>query len=298
MSTLSQLVDRILATLQGFARDGEEVTYLTTETAVDDLTFTVNEPLLLSQGLAEIGEELLWIQRVDANSSTVTIAPFGRGYQGSTAAVHEVNSLVKNKPLFPRHNVVQAVNDAIGGVYPDLYVKASTEFPYVAARTTYELPATAEQVHSIRWEDIGPSRAWLPIQRYRFDPNADTTVFPSGRSLDLYQAPVPGRTIQVVYSKAASQFTASSQEFTTATGLPASCEPVIVYGACFRLVGFMESPRLQPNAIESQVRTTGLQPGSSRYAAQHFMQLYQLALMGERERLNRSDPTSAHFRYI
>lgn len=298
MSTLAKITDRIIATLQGFSRDQDEQTYLTTSISDVDLTFTVNEPKLISQGLIEVGDELMWVTRVDNTTGTVTVAPFGRGYQLSSAATHDENCPVSNNPKFPRSFIVSTVNDAINGVYPDLYVRATTTFPFSAARVTYEMPATAEQIHKISWQDIGPSKRWVPISRYRFDPAADTDEFASGKSVDLYQSAVPGRTVKVVYQQAPSLFSDPAQEFTTTTGLSATAEDCVVYGALFRLVGMLESPRLQLTAVESQLRAQLIQPGSTKASAQHFMQLYQLALISERERLMRSDPISAHFRYI
>lgn len=298
MSNLRQIIDRIASNLQGFTRDQDEQTYITGAIDADDLTMTVNEPKLITQGIVEIDEELLWVQRVDNSSGSVTVSPFGRGYLSTTAASHTSNSAVLNNPKFPRSQIHAAIDDAVDSVYPDLYVLANYEFSYVAARSTYEVPAAVDQVHRLTWENIGPSRTWLPLTRWNFDPTANTTRFPSGKSIDLFQAPIPGRTVRLTYIKPPSKFTDYSTEFATATGLNSTAEDVIVYGACYRLVGFLESPRLQIQSIESQLRSQLVPPGSTMNAARHFYQLYQLALSSERERLLRQNPTSAHFRYI
>lgn len=298
MSNLRQIIDRITANLMGFSRDQDEQTYITTSIDADDLTFTVNEPKLAGQGIVEIDEELLWIQSTDNTSGLVTVAPFGRGYLSTTAASHTANTAVLNNPKFPKSQIHAAIDDATDSVYPDLYVLANYEFSYVAARNTYEVPAAVDQVHKITWESIGPSRTWRPINRWKFDPSANTTSFPSGKSIDLFQAPIPGRTVRVTYMKPPSKFTDYTTDFATATGLNSTAEDVIVYGACYRLVGFLESPRLQISSVESQLRSQLVPPGSTTNAARHFYQLYQLALQSERERLLRQDPTTAHFRYI
>lgn len=298
MSTLASITDRIIATLQGFTRDQDEQTYLVGAITDSDLTAQAHEPKMISQGIIEIGDELMWVTRVDNTTGAVTIAPFGRGYQLSTAANHAENTAITNNPKFPRSFIKSVVNDSINGVYPDLYVRASENFSFTATRVAYELPATTEQVHKVSWQDVGPSRRWVPISRYRFDPAADTDEFPSGKSIDLYQAAIPGRTVRVVYQKAPGLFSDPAQEFATATGLNATAEDTIVYGALFRLAGMLEAPRLQLSAVESQLRAQLVQPGATQSAARHFLQLYQLALTAERERLTRSDPTSAHFRYI
>lgn len=298
MSNLTQITDRIRSYMQGFSRDQEEQTWLTQPATTTDLTLRVNEPKLISQGLNEIGDELVWVARTDNITGEVTVAPFGRGYQSTTATAHDVNARVINNPKFPRSEIRQAVNDAIRGVYPDLYVVENNEFPAVAARSTYELPADVDLVYSVTYETIGPTKRWANLTRWRFNPTADPDRFPTGKSIDIYQEPIPGRTIRVIYGKPPNVFADNSTEFSAATGLSATSEDCIVYGACFRLVGMLENPRLQISTIESQLRGQLVQPGATQYAARHFMQLYQLALQSERERLFRANPTSTHFRYI
>jgi hypothetical protein len=295
---LRQFIDRISAKLQGFTRDQDQQTYLTTSIDSDDLTFTVNEPKMITQGIAEIEEELVWIQRVDNSTGTVTIAPYGRGYLSTTAASHASNTAILNNPKYPRSEIHAAIDDAVDSVYPDLYTLANYEFPFAAARTAYEVPAAVDQVHRVTWESIGPTREWIPVTRWNFDPKANTTRFPSGKSLSLYQGVIPGRTVRVTYIKPPTKFSDYVTDFATATGLNSTAEDVIVYGACYRLVGFQESPRLQIQTIESQLRSQLVPPGSTMNAARHFYQLYQLALNSERERLLRQDPPSAHFRYV
>lgn len=295
---LTQIIDRVTGYMQGFSRDQEEKTWLTSAIADTDLTFRAFEPKLISQGLNEIGDELVWVSRVDNITGDATIAPFGRGYQSTTASAHDENACVINNPKFPKSSIKQAINDAVRAVYPDLYVVDEYEFPAVAARTTYEVPADVDLVHTVTYETIGPTRRWANLSRWRFNPKADSDSFDSGKSIDIYQEPIPGQTVRIIYGKPPSVFTDSTTEFATATGLSETSEDCVVYGACFRLVGMLENPRLQISSIESQLRGQLVQPGATQSAARHFLQLYQLALQSERERLYRANPTSTHFRYI
>lgn len=298
MSDLSQLTDRATSYLQGFSRDQDEKTWLLTNITPESLSFRVADPKFISAGLVEVGDELMWVSRVDNTSGDVMVAPFGRGYQGTPAVAHDADACVTNSPKFPKSQVKQAINDAIRGVYPDLYVVGTYEFPYVAARTTYELPPDVDLVQGVTTETIGPTRRWAHLQRWRYNPQADPDRFPSGKSIDIYQEPIPGQTVRIVYLKPPNTFADSSTDFSSATGLNSTAEDCIVYSACFRLVGFLETPRLQINSIESQLRSQQVPPGSTQHAARHFLQLYQLALQSERERLIRVNPTSSHFRYI
>lgn len=298
MSNLNEITDRVISNLQGLTRDQDERTWILG--AIDDLTltWTVQEPKLITQGLAEIGDELLWVYRVDNATGQVNIAPFGRGYQSTVATSYPELTAIVNSPKFPRAEVKRAIGEAISGIYPDLYVVATVEFPFVAARSTYELPADCDQVIGVKWQTIGPTRRWATLSRWDWNPQADPESFASGKSLDLFQEPTPGQTIRVTYIKPPSAFSDNTTEFAAATGLSASAQDVIIYGACFRLVGLLESSRLQLHSIESQLRAQQVPPGSTQGAARHFLQLYQMALQSEQQRLAKVNPTSTHFRYI
>jgi hypothetical protein len=48
----------------------------------------------LGKGTVEIDEELLWIDSFDRIANTATVSPYGRGYLGTTAATHTVDTKV------------------------------------------------------------------------------------------------------------------------------------------------------------------------------------------------------------
>lgn len=298
MTSLAGMTDRVIGLLQGSSRDQEEQTWILSAIGPADLSVRVQDPKTISRGLVEIGDELLWVARVDPSTSDVQIAPYGRGYQSTTAAAHAELSRMTNAPKWPRASVQAMINDTIVGVYPDLYVIGTTEFAAVAARTTYDLPADVDLIHSVSTQTIGPTRRWANLSRWRFNSQSDTSAFLTGKSIDLYQEPIPGQTVRITYARPPARFVDTSTEFASATGLNATAEECIIFGACMRLVGLTESPRLQIASIESTVRATAVPSGSSQAAFRHFLQLYQLALQSERERLQRSNPTSTHFRYV
>lgn len=294
MATFGQLVDRVLQTLQGDSLDQAEQTHITADVTSADLTLTVDDPAMVSQGLAELGAELVWVTAVDRSSSTVTLAPYGRGYRSTTAASHAAGTALVAKPRYSRERVKQTVNQAIESSYPDLYVLKRTTFPYVAARLTYSLPADCEQLHSLSWESVGPSRTWIPANQYRFDPQADTTAFITGKTVDLWEPVVPGRTVRVSYITSPDLLVNEADDFSTVTGLASTAEEVILYGTCYRMIGFLEPARLQVNAVESSARSQLVTPGTAVNAGKFFYGLYLEALNNERERLLRIHGTSFH----
>lgn len=298
MSTFADLTDRVIEGLQTFTADQDEQTYITTPINASDLTFTVDEPRLISQGIVEIDDEQLWVKKVDNLTGVVTVSPFGRGYRSSSAASHAMNARIIDAPIMPRITVKNAIQRVIDTVYPDLYVIKTVRFKYVAARQTYELPENVDQVHSITWQTIGPSRMWLPITRWRFDPLADKNIFPTGKTIDLYQCPVPGQEMMIAYISPPDNLVNDSDDFASVTGLSITAEQAVIYGACGQLTSHIDSARLNLQSIEATLRSQQVPAGSAMNLSKYYFGLYDMFIQQERERLLRLYPTPSHFRYI
>lgn len=243
----------------------------------------------------EIGDELVWVDSTDRISNTVTIAPYGRGYRGTTAEAHDSLSKVTISPTYPRYQIIQAINQTILSVFPRLFATASTTFTYNASKTAYNLPADFEDALFVSWQTVGPTQEWLPVRRYRIDRMAQTGSFTGGRSINLYDFITPGRTVQVFYSKKPGQLTSASSVFTTDTGLPESCVDVIMYGAAYRLVSFIDPARLSFTSPEANENDPNRPLGSGTNAARYILALYQQRLTEEEQKLQADYPTRVHF---
>lgn len=295
MSTFSQLTDTTLMYLQGFTTVQDQATYLT-QSATDSATsLTVADTSALSRGVIEIDDELLWIDTVDSVSLTLTAPPYGRGYRGTTASAHASGSRVVSSPMFPRHLVKQAINEAISAVFPDLFAVDSTSFTYNAARLTYSMPAGSKDVLAVSWSPPGPTREWLPIRRWSLDRTANTGSFASGASLSIYDGIVPGRTVNVVYSKEPTPLVNDADDFVTTTGLPASCEDIVRLGAAYRMVPFFDSAHLSGMSSESDFSANMRPVGGSSQLGRYLMQMYQMRLAEEQQNLQRIYPTRSHY---
>jgi hypothetical protein len=294
MSTFQQLTDQVLLNLQGDSLDQNEQTFLTGSILSTDTTFQVDEPTLISQGMIEIGDELIWVKNVDNATGVVTTTTVGRGFRSTVATSHSAGVTVTNNPRYSRFRVKQAITTALQNVYPDLYVLKTYEFSYVGARYAYEIPVDVDQIHSISWQTIGPSRVWLPIRDYEYIPDADTTAFTTGKAIFLWSDVMPGRTVRVTYLAPPTPMVNDSDSFTSVTGLAVTAEETIVYGACYRLVGFTEAPRLQISAVEATQRSDAVPVGAGINAGKFFYAMYQECLSQERERLLRINRNSVH----
>ena len=224
------MIEEVLINLEGFTLRQDRTTYLTSGIDNNDLTLALASGDNIGKGIIEIEDELLHIDSVDRSDRSAVVSPFGRGYRGTTAAAHALNTKVTFSPSFPRLSVKRAINDTIRAVYPNIFGVASTTFTYNAAQTTYSLPANAETVLAVSWDTVGPSGEWVPVRRWRQDPTAATAEYATNNTISIYDAPIPGRTIQVIYTKEPTVLSSGSDVFNTVTGLPESARDVIVYG--------------------------------------------------------------------
>lgn len=295
MSTFAQLTDATLMYLDGFSTVQDQATYLQQSATADALSLTVADTTALSRGLLEIEDELIQVDTIDAGSSTLIIPPYGRGFRSTTAAAHAAGTRVVSSPMFPRFLVKQSLNDAIQGVFPDLFGTASTEFNFSAAVTTYGLPDGADDVIHLSWQQIGPSQEWAPIRRYRVDKNADTTLFPSGVTISIYDMIVPGRTVRVSYTKKPTVLTNNTDEFTTVTGLPSSCEDVVRLGAAYRLVPYFDAAHLAGMSAEADFSANMRPTGGAATMGKYLLQLYQIRLAEETRKLQTVFPNRSYY---
>ena len=295
-TTFDNMVDEVLLNLAGYTMRQDRLTYLTSAvTSTSGLSVGIASVENVARGLVEIDEELLFVDSVNRPSNSLIIAPFGRGYQGTTPATHTINSKVTVAPTFPRIAVKRAINDTIKAVYPQLWGIGTTTFSYSPAQSTYALPSEAEGILAVSFSTTGPTKEWLPIRGWRHDPMANTTSFTSGNTITLYSGVEPGRTVQVTYSKEASPLVNNSDSFTTVTGLPLSTKDVIIYGAAYRLISFVDPSRLTFTSAEADEADRTKPIGSGSNAARFIFSLYQQRLQEEAGRLQGKYPVRLHY---
>lgn len=298
-ATFDQIVSRVKQQLLGYTRDQASISSLAADMTSTDTTFMVDPSTVtnLSKGLIEINDELILLKSYDRSTGTVTVTAGtnGRGVEGTTPSAHTTNSIVTDDPMYPRARVKEAINDTISATYPDLWVFGDYEFPKIAARYEYPLPADVEDVYKVTVNTIGPSAVWFPLSSWRFNPSASTTSgqvkptpTPTGKTLQIMRDfIVPGRNVRVEYIKKPNTLTNGTDDFVTTTGYPERYIDLITYGACWRLLPAYESARLQQQAIEATERAPLVPTGAGSNASKYYMALYQQRLAEERTRLQR-----------
>ena len=302
------MIDETLINLSGYTYQQDRSTYLTS--AVTTLTSPSSSPTVLSlgstdsvgKGIIEVGEELMWVDSFDRVANTATIAPYGRGYLGTTASTAAVDTKVTISPIFPRYVVKRAINDTIRAMGTQLLVVDQTTFTYNSAITTYELtdgsgnPLNIENILTMSWQDIGPSQEWINVRRYTFDPKAESTTWgANAQTVTIGDYITSGRTVKVNYVKQPSAFTASNQVFTTQTGYPESARDVVILGTAYRLLTYLDPARasqISPQADEIDAKRPF---GSANTAVRQIFSLYQQRLREEIQAFQGQYPTRVHY---
>ena len=297
MPTFSELVDEVKSNLIGYALRQDRLTYVTNAQGLSTTTstITVGSSDNLAKGIIEIDDELIWVDSFNKANNSLNVAPgFGRGYMGTTAAPHSVNAMVTLSPSFPRNAIKKAINDTIKSFYPKLFAVNSTTFTFNAAQTTYALPDDVREVLYMSWQTTGSSREWLPIKRWRFDSLANVPTFNTQKTINLYENIQPGRTVKVWYTMVPDTLDSNSDDFVDVTGLPESCVDVVVYGACYRLLTFLDAGRINLSSAEADLNDTKNPYNSGSSASRYIFALFQQRLQEEALKLSDQFPIRLH----
>jgi len=302
-TTLTDLINEVQINLAGYTYQQDRATHLSS--AVTTTTSSSTSPTILSlgstenlgKGVVEIDEELLWVDSFDRVANTATVSPYGRGYLGTTAATHALDTKVTISPTFPRYVVKKAINDTINAAGSTIYAAKVTTFTFNAAQTTYDFDGlNIQNILTIMWQSVGPSLEWLPVRRWSWDSKADATAFgATAQTVTIGDYITPGRTVKVVYSTDPTPFTTNAQDFSTQTGLPESCKDVIVLGASYRLLTYLDPARagqVSPQADETDAKRPY---GASQTATKQLYALYTQRLNEETQRQQTLYPIRVHY---
>ena len=310
MTTLGDMINEVLINLAGYTYQQDRSTYLTaavTTTTQTSLALASSDNV--GKGIIEINDELLWVDFYDRLANTATVAPYGRGYLGSTAATAAIYDKVTISPTFPRFSIKRAINDTINAIGSQVKSLKTTSFTFNSAVATYAFGnLNIQSIQSVSYQTVGPSKVWQPIRNYRFDSNANyagfTTFADTGatpistdkvQTLTIADIPTSGRTVQVVYYGTPSTFTTSAETFTTQTGFTESIKDVVIYGAIYRLLAFLDPAKaamVSPQADETDSKRPF---GTSGSTTKQIYALFQQRLNEEIKNQQAQNPIRVHY---
>ena len=305
MTTFQQLVDEVIIRVSGYTQRQDQATYITAEISDTPLSSTystadpyyqvkVQDGTALSRGMIEVDDELIWVDNFDQVNNIGYVSPNGRGYRGTTIAQHDSGARATINPAYPRSVVAKEINNAIIGVYPDLFGVYYTTFPFIAARNTYPLPAEALNILAVSWQTIGPSKEWLPVRKWRMDKTANLAAFSTNRTVSIYDGIVPGRTVQVIYSKKPTELLLDDDDFSV-SGLADTARETIILGASYRVAQFLDAPRVTGMSVEADALDQSNPSGAGVQVSRYLFAQYKERLLAEIRRQEELYPPRVHY---
>jgi hypothetical protein len=296
MPTLSDMIDEVRSSLAGYTLRQDRITYLNSAISSTATAITIGSSSNLAKGIIEIDSELIWIDNFSQASSTLNAAPgFGRGYQNTNASPHAQYAQVTLSPTFPKVMIQKAINDVINSLYPKLWAVASTTFTFNASQTTYPLPDDLESVLYMSWQTTGSSLEWLPINRWRADPMANISAFNTTNTVNIYENIQPGRTVQVYYTTTPNTLDNPTDDYADVTGLPASSAEVVILGACYKLLSYVDAGRINLSSAEADLNDTKIPSTAGVASSRYIFALYQQRLNDEALKLQDKYPIRIHY---
>jgi len=296
MPTLNEMVDEVRSSLAGYTLRQDRISYLTTAINTTATAMQIGSSANLAKGVIEIDDELIWVDNFDQANSTLNAAPgFGRGYQGTSPAPHSQYAQITLTPTFPRVMIKKAINDVINSLYPKLWSVASTTFTFNASQTTYALPDDVESILYMSWQTTGSSLEWLPINRWRADPMANVATFNTQNTVNIYENIQPGRTVQVWYTTEPNTLDSNTDDYADVTGLPASSVEVVILGACYKLLSYVDDGRINLSSAEADLNDTKIPSTAGVASSRYIFALYQQRLNEEALKLQDKYPIRVHY---
>lgn len=276
MTTLAQMTSDVLAEASTYVRDQDVLTVLTSPLTDSGLTLNVDDATVLSRGVVEVGDELVYVKRTSPDDGEATVLPGTRGWHNTVAAEHDVHTIVRPDPVFPRVQVQRAINDTIKAVR--LYALKSYDFTFDGHTLLNVLPADAADVTGVSCEVIDSTERWAILKTFRVDYNYQLDG-ERRLALELVEVPPAGRTVRVQYLGYPARISVG-QDFSL-TGLPDSSEDVIRLGALWRLLSTVDPGKVVATAPSADVMDAPVAAGKASDVSRYVYQLFSARLEEE-----------------
>lgn len=234
--------------------------------------------------------EVLTVFAVDVATKSVTVKG---GQLGSTAADHAAASFVTVNPEFSDFAILREINNTAKDLSASgLYRVRTVATTYNAAVQGYDLAADADGLLEVTYDAPGPAELWprIPLSKTAIKRNMDTSIFPSGVAVVLYEGAQPGRALRFSYKAAYGVTTAITDNVETTLGIHSSATDLLSLGAALRLTGTQEVKRNLLGSQSDTRRVSEVPPGANVGAARWLASEYSRRKIAETARLAREYP--------
>lgn len=286
MTTAADMVSETRDHLLHGQRESINKLAATVTSSATDLTFTYDLGPIQEGAVVSLGLERVYVWSVNDATKTATVE---RGWEGSTAAAHDAGDIARVNSRFDDFAIFRALNADITDLSsPENGLFAVTSVDRTYATTTYGYNLVADMIGPplmVQAEYPGGTGNWVRLDGWRFDSNADTTDFASGKSLHLLgDQGSPGRTIRIVYRTAFSTFLALTDDIID-IDLPDSCADIPPLGAAARLLAGRSSRRADLNAQGNSRRAEEVSTNDALASPRGLLAQRQMRINAEATRL-------------
>jgi hypothetical protein len=290
MSTVGTVIDRTVRQLMSGTVEERNKTTLALTATGTTVTFQYDLSGIRPGGVIQIDNELMYVWEISAGSKSVTVE---RGWNGTTAAAHAASSIATVDPKFPRAQILEAMNaelDDLASPMNGLFQIKILELNYNGTDLMVNLPTTDKIIDLISVSLRYISTDYIKVRRCRLIRDLPNDDFNTGYAVRFDEQVRAGRMI-IVYKTPFSNVTSESQNIQNVTGLPTSCEDILILGSQIRLVGPREVKR---NFTESQGdtrRSDEVPSGAVSNSITNLLRMRRDRITSEAAKLMRQYPT-------
>jgi hypothetical protein len=124
---------------------------------------------------------------------------------------------------------------------------------------------------------------------------ANVASFNTQNTINIYENIQPGRTVQVWYTLEPNTLDASTDDYTDVTGLPSSTADVVVLGASYKLLSYLDAGRINLTSAEADLADSKIPSTAGAGASRYIFALYQQRLNEEALKLADKYPIRIHY---
>ncbi len=225
---------------------------------------------LVAGSYVEIDDEVMYVWSVDTGTKTATVE---RGQLGSTAATHADDAVIRVTPRFTRVQILNALRDEIRSWPPQIYAVVRGILTAVADTRAIDLAGTSA-MSGLRFLRASVERTvstpsgtkWHLLEGAHIESHADTTDFPSGKTLRWATYLPEAANLNVVLG---AEFATGS--FTSTIGLTSHMLDIPPIGAAVRLLFPKEIKRTDDAAQGRSRLAEDVPPGAASRTAQEML---------------------------
>ena len=303
MTTFSDLIEKTSRRLLSGVM--EQTVQLVADYTAGESTITVSGGF---SGAIQAGARLSIDLEVFYVTSTTTsggsIGVIG-GYEGSTQANHASGAQVHINPRFSKFDIGVAINDDLldlSSPMNGLGQIGGVDVTYIPAYAGYDLGSgfdgLSSKVLEVSWKTVPPTRTFPLMRRgqWRVIRNqSDTSAFPSGNGIIVYDSAQPGFPIRVQYLSPFAPLVNLTDDVTAVAGLSNTAVDIPPLGAAIQL---MQPREIKRNFFESQPdprKAPEIPPNSVANSFAKLEQQRQKRIDAECDRIMRAYPEAEGF---